>query len=86
MNAETIQTWWKPSEVAKRWRKSENTIRNRCKAGNIVAMKVGKSFLIHETEIARVESQGLPNNEPIRVVKPVKSGVLRGFANRLKKC
>lgn len=61
--------WWKPSELAERWRCSTDTIIRRIGTKKIRAMRVGSMYRIHRSEIARHEDAALgppPQPTPAR--------------------
>ena len=62
--------WWTPAELAKRWRKSDDTICRLCKSGKLLHMKIGGAYSIHRDEIARHERAGIPNATQHTVTKP----------------
>lgn len=51
--------WFKPEEVAERWRTSPQTIVREIRSGRLTAFALGRSYRIHRDSIARRENDGV---------------------------
>jgi excisionase family DNA binding protein len=53
-------TFLTPSEVAERWRVSDQTVLNACRDGKLRHFRIGRQIRIHPDAVLKCEAEALP--------------------------